>query len=218
MPTYQGLTILPVFPTKVDGASRREGLALGAEILRAPWAGGIAAARATGAAPGAVHDLVWASQTRAELATLLAFLEGLGGPLTAFWLPTERQDFTVTAASGADWTVTACDYTALVAPVWAALGASDHTIGVFPNGSYFVRRVTGAVDNGDGTETLTHGSTVASDGSLPASPTAQTTAAGLAAGLLRVARLTEEPVATTFDGPLAITRARAVELPRETPV
>lgn len=217
---YGGLEVLAIAPEMIDGASRRDRLALGAERLATPWTDG-GAVRATGAAPRGAHVLTWACPTRAHVARLDAFLARCRGALTAFWLPSYRQDFTVLATATNTWTVAGWGYAARVAPMFAALGVSDHVIGVLPDERWFVRRVTAAAANPDGTETLTFAAGVPATSAVAVvgADLLRRTEDGLAAGLLRCARLADEPVLTEFHrGDVALVRAGAVELLRETPL
>jgi hypothetical protein len=101
------------------------------------------------------HD--WFSFNLGDVYKLRAFFQARGGRLKPFWMPSWRRDLelSVGAASGSSTiTIRACHYTSLM---WPSNGARRHLYlkNPAPGGTSLVRHVTAAVDNGDGTETLT---------------------------------------------------------------
>ncbi len=94
---------------------------------------------------------VWVN-SRSAAASLVAWFQGVKGRLTAFWLPTYQQDLDVTDGLGTDTlTITRCGYTTYQFP-----NPSRRRLAfIEPNGTVTNLTVTDAVDNGDGTETLT---------------------------------------------------------------
>lgn len=217
---FRGLELLVLPPTKIDGADREETLAGGVAAFAAPSGAVVPLARDR--VPGtATHALEWLCPTRAALADVEAFLARRRGRLTPFWLPTYRQDLHVTAAALGSWTVEAWGYAATVFPAWAAASTTgaDHAFVTArpgdPASPYAARTIT-AVAAGAADDTLT----VSSNAALlvgDASPLL-TTADGAAVSLLRVARLADDAYTVEHrTGSIARVRARAVEIPRETP-
>lgn len=97
-------------------------------------------------------DLVFFSAE--EVYAFLLFLDTIRGSFGAFWLPSYQQDLTPIGIIGpADvaFNISHTDYTTLDFP-----GTQRRQIAfVQPDGSFTKRSITAAVDNGDGTETLT---------------------------------------------------------------
>lgn len=93
--------------------------------------------------------------SRAEVRTMRTFFEGRLGRAVPFWLQTWEEDFTLAAShpsGSATLTVLAAGYATLVFPQ----GPQRRHIGLQgPTGAFSYRRITNAVDNGNGTETLT---------------------------------------------------------------
>lgn len=215
MTTHAGYDVLDLVPALIDGATRSATVALGAEALRAPWAGdGVAAYRATGAAPTWRSTFAWVAEDRAALAALDAFFAARAGRLVPFWCPTFHPDLTVlgTASAGHQWIVRACDYTAQRAPLFAALGVKDRVYARHPDGRWTIARVDGATDNGDGTETLSlNGVTTSATGGVP-------TPVGLDVSFGHLARLDDDAVTIRhLHDRLALVEASVVTLLREQP-
>jgi hypothetical protein len=217
---FRGAELLVLEPTLVDGAPRRDALALPGDVLRAPWAGDVAAAvRASGAPPAGTTAYTWVCESRAALADVAAFLARRAGRLIGCWLPTFRPDVTVTAAAPGVTSVTirAADYAAATWPLFAALARAD-ALGIWsPDGTaagaYRVAAITGATANGDGTETL-----ALATGAVVGAGAALSSAQGGVASFVRYARLAEDRVTIThWSGSVAVVTAAFQTLPRETP-
>lgn len=96
----------------------------------------------------------WALADRTAIAQAWELLSYLRGRLTSLWLPTWQADLSLTADVGAaDPTITiqSIGYSARLFPS----ECRKHIAFAEPAKAVTVRRVTAAVDNGDGTETLT---------------------------------------------------------------
>lgn len=101
------------------------------------------------------HDFPWFLTSRADMTTFRAFLRQRFGQLNSFWLPTFDQDLVLSSDVGsADVAISIQSefYSRFFFPVTArrdiAFIPQDRSGNVY-------RRITAAVDNGDGTETLT---------------------------------------------------------------
>jgi hypothetical protein len=106
-------------------------------------------------APGVLRTIRWKCLSRLRAMELRLFLQRRYGRLVPFWIPTLDPDFVVAAdaASGQDeLVVRSWGYAATVFP----MGASRrHLVLRKPDGTRLYRKVVTAVDNGNGTETLT---------------------------------------------------------------
>jgi hypothetical protein len=94
---------------------------------------------------------------RVLLTTLEARSEFLGwldyhmGEVTPLWLDTNERDFPLTAKTSTTLTFTKTNYTA---KLWGHPAKRDIAV-KFRDGTVLRRRITNAVDNGNGTETVT---------------------------------------------------------------
>jgi hypothetical protein len=156
-----------------------------------------------------VHEwpFLWFLPDRSTINDFLWWVAERRGRYAPCWVPTWRRELTLrTAAGTADTTLTieAVDYTANLFP----LESRRHIAAVIPaSGVYTVypRRVTAAVDNGDGTETLTLESAfgVALDSKSVLC-------------FVVLCRLAEDGVVLSWPHPFAAeARTRFVELPRQ---
>lgn len=96
----------------------------------------------------------WICDTRDEIDVLMEFLYRRRGSYEPVWMPSWKHDLWLMADVGlSDTTITikACGYSTQVFPSENRV----HLILLDPICQYVIRRVIGAVDNGDGTETLT---------------------------------------------------------------
>lgn len=149
-------------------------------------------------------------ETPAAVQALRTWYFSVKGALTAFWLPTWQMDLEPVAdvVSGvAALTIRSIGYTERLFPH----EARRHLAFVPPAGAITHQRVTAAVNNGDGTETLT----LSGSSGAPIYPGA---GAGLVSFLLYV-RLAEDPFEIRWLEPGHATAALdVVELPRQVPV
>lgn len=108
---------------------------------------------ATHTLPNTQEQVAYLFRTRDELDELEAFLRTLQGSAGSFWLPTWNDDMIVLSSSSGSMLIEAIDYTVNQFPTHAlryiyAVSQTDSTV-------WAVRSVTNAVDNLDGTESLT---------------------------------------------------------------
>lgn len=101
-----------------------------------------------------VRSFSWLADGRTEVAALQAFLDARKGRIVPFWTPTycgEVPLYEDKLAAASSLRVPFFGYTRFLFPQpWRRYLAI-----VPPGGAYFVRKVSTATDNGDGTETLT---------------------------------------------------------------
>ena len=104
--------------------------------------------------PYTEHDLDLVFFNAEEAYTFQLFFDMVLGAFGAFWLPSYQQDLTPIGTIGsadATFDILHCQYTTLDFP-----GTQRRQIAfVQPDSSFIKRSITAAVDNGDGTETLT---------------------------------------------------------------
>jgi hypothetical protein len=100
---------------------------------------------------GARPYVLWL-ESRAEIAELIEWFHGLRGRLRSFWMPTFQQDFEVLSGLGTSTLVIKhCGYADRLFGDYAR----RHLICFTPDGTGTALDVLNAVDNGDGTESLT---------------------------------------------------------------
>lgn len=106
-------------------------------------------------APDWTRTILWRCYSRAEAAVLRDFLARRRGRAVPFWVPTFDEDFTLAAdalTNASSLSVIAAGYSSLV----FSLGPARHHLALQATpGIPIYRKVSGAVDNGNGTETLT---------------------------------------------------------------
>lgn len=211
---YRGFPLCWPLPTReVRDGDRRETQTAGATRADAP--SGAFVVGAVDRPLVATHELAWPASDRATLVAVEEFLAACAGRFGAYWLPTLRDDFTVVAAGLNTRTVASWGYASTVFPAFSAVAGGDHLLAIRPDGTYRIRRITAAVDNGDGTDTLTLSTALGTDIGT-ASQTLLSPAARFM--LLRLARLDTDTITTTYThGECATIRVPAVEIPRETP-
>lgn len=94
---------------------------------------------------------LWLS-SRANIASVIAWFDGLKGSLAAFYLPSYQQDLTVVSGLGtSSLVISNIGYTARLFP----LTNRKQLAFVTPSGAVTQRTVSASVNNGNGTETLT---------------------------------------------------------------
>lgn len=104
--------------------------------------------------PRLIRPYRWTCQTRAEVSALKAFLDARKGRAVPFWILTWERDFQLSTFPGLGlaWTIKWIGYTANLFP---GSGARRHVYVWHPTQGTRYAHVLSAVDNGDGTETLT---------------------------------------------------------------
>lgn len=169
--------------------------------------------------PGAVHviakadvpvlarEFAWLLESRAAITSFRNFLAARQGKLVPFWMPSWDADFGLAAAAtalDAEITVYACGYTAFVSTTDAR-----RYLALMPgDGSVITRKITAAVDNGDGTETLTLDSAIGA---------ALDPAAAMVSYLLLM-RLDTDDVEIAWESQTVATcRVPLLEVPKEVP-
>lgn len=192
--TYKGFSVLAWVPDGVEGKSGTWMTPL--ERLDVP--SGAFAVTAPALHPVHGQKFLYKSQSRdLDHAPLWSFLSALLGRLTPFWCPTFQRDMDVVATTLGTLTITKVGYAAL----FAADPIGSKYLYVFnQNGTNAVAAlVTAAVDNGDGTETITY-STLVTDiggtGDLAENETTLETADGIS--LLRFSRLDDDAIPQQF--------------------
>lgn len=144
---------------------------------------------------------------RATLAALDSWFDTVKGRFTSFWIPTYVADLPLTASLGASdttFTITDIGYTERYFPH----EARRHLAFIAPDGTITHRRVTDAVDNGDGTETLTIASSLGAAFPL---------GAGLLCFLLLVRLTSDEITVTRSAAAFGECVLECLELPPEVP-
>lgn len=135
--------------------------------------------------------------SRASVASVVAWFDGLKGSLAAFYLPSYMADLTVVSGLGTtSLVITDIDYTSRLFP----LANRKHLACITPSGAVTHCTVTASVDNGNGTETLTLNTAAPSTTSL--------------VSWLRKVRLAEDTLTIAWqNSALASCTLHAVEIP-----
>lgn len=189
---YKGFSVLAWVPDGIEGKSGTWMTPL--ERLDVP--SGAFAVTAPALHPVHGLKLLYKSQSRAaDHAPLWSFLSALLGRLTPFWCPTFQRDMDVVAATLGTLTITKVGYAAL----FAADPAGSKYLYVFnQNGTNAVAVLaTAAVDNGDGTETITYSTLVTDIASVGAASTV-TLASPDGISILRFSRLDDDAITQQF--------------------
>lgn len=108
-----------------------------------------------GPVANADHTFDWFMPTRADVDVFRAFVAARAGMAVPAWVPSWRADLMLTAAMGAtdvSFTIQAIDFSKFSFPYLARCYVAFIVSG---GATQIYRKVTGAVDNGNGTETLT---------------------------------------------------------------
>lgn len=197
-----------IFPATLrpDGANTRPA-ALSQRVARliAPTSNQYVAQLAT--VPALVVTLHFALQSRGEVTALRDWFDTVAGRCHALWLPTFRADLTL--ATDAASTSTTVNIVALgYTDTYSTIEARRHLAFLKPDGTALQRRVESAVNNGDGTETLTLSSALGVTWPV---------GYGLISFLL-YARLDDDTLRLTrYHGAAAEADLAFLELPQETP-
>jgi hypothetical protein len=135
--------------------------------------------------------------TRATTASVVAWFDGLKGSLAAFYLPSYQQDLTVVSGLGTtSLVISNIAYTSRLFP----LANRKHLACITPSGAVTHCTVTGSVNNGNGTETLTLNTASPSTASL--------------VSWLRKVRLAEDTLSVAwYHNTQATCTLRVVEIP-----
>ena len=159
MSTYLGIDVLDQnthnMRESIRHAFTRKGTLVGSGVGRKKWDDD-----AGQAIPG--RPFTWTAKDRAEIGALLGFIDARRGRVKPFWTPTFGGEIPLAAAasSGASTIVIKfIGYTRSMFPVTAR----RYLAVLRPAGTFFVVKVTGSADNGNGTETLNLGSSLPED-------------------------------------------------------
>jgi hypothetical protein len=205
MANHRGVTILDVTdPDRGDGSSDD----LERRIFELQTGTGTKTVDVPGPADSVVRQFEWMCFSRAEAKVLRTFIEGRLGMALPFWLNTWSEDFTLNADHGTNSTTLTVLYNGYSALVFPLGNMRRHIHVKAPDGTVHTRYVSNAVDNGNGTETLTLESLIA-----PA-----LTVAGTLISFLRYSRLdTDEPAIAWTGGQYARSTLPVREIPNEAP-
>jgi hypothetical protein len=148
---YLGLDVLDGLPAN-EGAVQ-DGYVRRLEVLDP--GPGLMTVDARDVAPDWVRPVLWRCTSRAGATELREFLARRRGRAVPFWLPTFDEDLTLAAdalTSVSTLSIVSCGYSNLLFPLGPA---RRHLALQASPGTPIYRKVTAAVDNQDGTETLT---------------------------------------------------------------
>jgi hypothetical protein len=156
------------------------------------------------AAPVPVRDFLWTNLTRPAIAQLKGFLANRLGRMNTFYCPTWVQDFVLSSAvltTDTTLTVQSCGYSAYVFPA----DAVRRNLVLMTPLAFVPVTVNRAVDNGNGTETLTLNAAVG---------TAFASGMATMVSYLTPCRLDSDAVVTEYKtGGVSNTRLRLAEVP-----
>lgn len=202
--TYAGYDVLEV---QGDSAQGRGGDESERRIVLVRSSVGRAVRGYTEPAPRVSREIRWSCAGFAEVGVLRAFLDARKGRAVPFWMLSWQRDFTFDSfpAFSDQWTIRDIGYTGQMFP----LGNSRRHVWMrTPTGSsYGYAKVTAAVNNGNGTETLTIDT-----------PVLNIVNDGYTYGFLRLCRLAEDVTPITWHARgYAVAALRAAEIPNEAP-
>lgn len=181
---FQGFDVLSWLP---DGIEARSGAWI-TPMQRVTVPSGAFTITAPALHPVHATKAIYRCLTRADHAPLWAWLAALLGRYTPFWCPTFQRDLEiVSSASFGTWVVKVTGF----ATMFAADPAVNYLYGFNRAGANGVAvKVLAAIDNGDGTETITYDTNVLRIASNASPGTIATSV--VAASLLRFARLDDD--------------------------
>lgn len=205
MTTYLGFDVLEVDP---DSSGGRGGDAASQEqnVVSSPV--GVVATTYREKAPRLERSYRWACQGPAEVQALRDFLDARHGRAVPFWMLSWQRDFSFSTFPGgiATWVIKWCGYSANLFP---GTGARRHIFVRHPVSGFRYGKIVSAVDNGDGTETLTLGSVLG----VNILTTVWTP------GFLRLCRLASDTTRIEWTGQgFAAADLRFIEIPNEAPL
>jgi hypothetical protein len=190
---FQGFDVLSWLPDGIDGRSadwstpqERVDVPSGAFAITAP-----------ALHPAHGHKAIYRCFARADHAVLWTWLAALLGRYTSFWCPTFQRDLEIlNPTSLGTWVIRFAGFAA----TFAADPSAKYLYGFVGGGINGVAiKVLTAVDNGDGTETITYDTNalrIAGSGGIGVYVTTVTTAA--AASVLRFVRLDTDTITQSF--------------------
>lgn len=150
MTTYKGFTVLEVDPNHATDPS--EELERSASILDS--ATGKIVSYDHGPAPIGAIGFAWFMETRPKITEFRDFIAARRGRAVPFWAPTWRPDLPLANAIGsgsANMTIRTIGYSTFL---FASL-ARRYVVFLLRDGTKVYRKIIGAVDNANGTESLT---------------------------------------------------------------
>lgn len=155
----------------------------------------------------ALSGFNWFAYTRSEIAALKRFIHRRFGQAVPFWLPTWHNDLPLAedaAGAAVNIDIKRVGYTDYQFPDTAR----RHIAFIDPSGAITARKVTAAVDNGDGTETITVSSALPAGG-FPAATMVS---------FLPLVRLADDDVDLRWSSPIMVEcDLPVVEVTREVP-
>lgn len=149
--TYRGFDVVEIEPDRGSGTPDE----IQRKVFVMDSTTGARTAVAADPAPTDVRTFRWLAFNRTEAKDLRDFLDARKGRAIPCWIPAWEEDMTLAAdqSPGAtSFPVLFMQYTALMFP---NTNARRHLAIRVPGGTFYYRKVSGAVDNGNGTETVT---------------------------------------------------------------
>jgi len=163
MTTYAGYDVLEVKPSR-DGA-RRDDYNRSFAILGNKRGARKSDDRAQATITG--RPFMWHAYTRAEVSVLRAFLLARRGRAVPFWVATDDADLIPTVAIGSTDTAITIKAAAYTQQCFARRARRRLAFNDRSRGATVYAKVTSAVDNGNGTETLTLSAAIGATIALP---------------------------------------------------
>lgn len=112
------------------------------------------------------RNFTWTAKDRPEIGAMLAFIDARRGRYRRFWTPTYGGEIPLAAAASSGASTIVIRFIGYTRSMFAVV-ARRYLVVLRPQGTFFTLKVTGAADNGNGTETLNLGSSLPED--VPAS-------------------------------------------------
>jgi hypothetical protein len=202
--TYRGYTVLELEPDRVDGGTSDT---TSRTLFEMNSQTGVRDVAAAASADEGLFEFAWSCVTRDEVAALRAFVIAQLGRAVPFWCATWTRAFELAADHGAGVSIITVESHGYAANVYPVGRARRHVAIRAPGGAFTYRQITHAVDNGDGTESL----------SLEY-PVAEALPRETFISFLRFSRLdTDEPKIEWLGGHTASALIPMRELPQEVP-
>lgn len=111
--------------------------------------------RAHASAPVGTHRIDVLLESPAQVDAFRTFLAAVRGRWKPVWLPSYQEDFVLVEPIATDDLEIVIQHKGYAEYVWPTGAGRRYLAFILPDGQFYVRYVEAAVDNGDGTETLT---------------------------------------------------------------
>jgi hypothetical protein len=152
MPITADFNGLPLLYLPPDLTRESPAMSVGVDVDEFTGDTGGAVQESVGGLPNVLREHTWSFESRVDYWEFEDFLFDRAGRYAPFWMPSWADDLHVLSGAFGDFTIRWMGYTEKLFPSLAHRRTIIHRNG--NPADYSTREITAAVDNGDGTETL----------------------------------------------------------------